>query len=63
MLDKVRNGETKGAEKGNLLYLYVVLFSRLTYKGSDPALGVFLNITVYYLNCFFFQFTFMSVVA
>jgi hypothetical protein len=46
------------------LYIYVALFSSLTYKGSDPALGVSLNITVYYLNWFFFfQFTFMSVVA
>jgi hypothetical protein len=56
-----RNRESR---KGEFLYLYVVLFSRLSYRGSDPALGVSLNITLYYLNCyFFFQFTFMSVLA
>ena len=33
--------------KDEFLYLYVALFSRLTYRGSDPALGVSLNITVY----------------
>jgi len=50
----------KGGRKGEVLYLYVALFSRLTYRRSDHALGVPLNITVYCLNCFFFQFTFMS---
>lgn len=50
--------------KGEFLYLYVALFSRLTYRGSNAALGVSLNFIVYNLNCFFFfPFTFMSVVV
>jgi hypothetical protein len=30
----------KGGRKGEFLYLYVALFSRLTHTRSDPALGV-----------------------
>jgi len=37
----------KGGRKWGFLYLYVALFSRLTYRGSNPALGVPLNITLY----------------